>query len=103
MVAALTANEAIETTGLVDVAIGGLTGKQFDVRLNPDWTGTCPPGPDDPPGLNLRDQRTRGFLLDTPDRRVIVMFIGSMYSAGHEAFLAEVMPIVESFKFDLAQ
>ena len=43
MVAAVTANEALLTTGLVDVAIGGLTGKQFDVRLNPDWTGTCPP------------------------------------------------------------
>jgi len=101
MAAALTANEAIATTGLVDVAIGGLTGKQFDVRLNPDWTGTCPPAPDDPPDLS--DVRTRVILLDAPDRGVIVIFIGSMYSADFEAFLAEAMPIVESFQFDLTQ
>lgn len=103
MVAAVTANDALATTGLVDVAIGGLTGKQFDVRLNPDWTGTCPPSPDDPPGLNLGDQRTRGILLDAPGRGVIVIFVGSLYSADFEAFLAEAMPIVESFQFDLGQ
>lgn len=100
MVAAVTANEALATTGLVDVAIGGLIGKQFDVRLNPDWTGTCPPSPDDPPGLNLGDQRTRGILLDAPGRGVIVIFVGSLYSADFEAFLAEAMPIVESFEFN---
>jgi hypothetical protein len=99
MVAAVTANEALSTTGLVDVAIGGLTGKQFDVRLNPDWTGTCPPSPDDPPGPNLGEQRTRGILLDAPDGGVTVIFVGSMYSADFEAFLAEAMPIVESFQF----
>ena len=38
IVAAMVANEALATTGVVDVEIGGLTGKQFDVRLNPDWT-----------------------------------------------------------------
>jgi hypothetical protein len=101
MVAAVTANEALATTGLVDVTIGGLTGKQFDVRLNPDWTGTCLPSPDDPPGLNLGDQRSRGFLLDVPSRGVMVIFVGSLHSAGHEAFLAEAMPIVESFQFDV--
>lgn len=103
MVAAVTANEALATTGLVDVAIGGLTGKQFYVRLNPDWTGTCPPSPDDPPGLNLGDQRTRGILLDAPGRGVIVIFVGSLQSADFEAFLAEAMPIVASFQFDLGQ
>ena len=102
MVAAVTANEALATTGLVDVAIGGLTGKQFDVRLNPDWTGTCPPAPDDPPD-DPPDPRTRVILLDAPDRGVIVIFVGSMYSADFEAFLAEAMPIIESFEFDLAQ
>jgi hypothetical protein len=100
--AAVTANEALATTGLVDVEMGGLTGKQLDVRLNPEWTGTCPASPDDPPGLNLGDQRTRGILLDS-DRGVIVIFIGSLTSADFEAFLAEAMPIVESFQFDLGQ
>jgi len=30
-----------------------------------------------------------------------VIFVASLHSAGHEAFLAEAMPIVESFEFDL--
>ena len=101
--AAVTANEALATTGLVDIEIGGLRGQQFDVRLNPDWTGTCPPSPDDPPGLNLEDQRTRGILLDAPGRGLLVIFLGSWSSADHEAFLAEAMPIVESFQFDVGQ
>ena len=99
MAAAVAANEAIATTGLIDVTIGGLTGKQFDVR----FTGTCPPSPDDPPGLNLAEDRIRGILLDVPNRGVIVMFVGSITSADYEAFLAEAMPIVESFEFDLDQ
>ena len=47
--------------------------------------------------------RTRVILLDVPGRGVIVIFVGSLHSADFEAFLAEVMPIVESFQFDLAQ
>jgi hypothetical protein len=101
MVAAVTANEALATTGLVDVAIGGLTGKQFDVRLNPEWTGTCPPSPGDPEDLG--DGRTRAILLDAPGLGVIVIFVGSLHSADFEAFLAEAMPIVDSFQFDLGQ
>ena len=99
--AAAAGDESLAMTGLVDVAIGGLTGKQFDVRVNPEWTGTCPPGPNDPPGLDFSDERTRVILLDTPDRRVLLMLIYSKTSAESEAFLAEVMPIVESFQFDL--
>ena len=82
----------------VDVTIGGLTGKQIDVQLDPGWTESCP---GDPPGFDLADGRTRAILLDTPDRGVIVIFVGSLQSAGHEAFVAEAMPIIESFQFDL--
>ena len=97
IVAAMVANEALAMNGVVDVEIGGLTGKQFDVRLNPNWTEPCP---GDPPGFDLADTRTRGILLDAPDRGVLVIFIGSLHSADFEAFLAEAMPIVESFEFD---
>ena len=38
----------------------------------------------------------RVILLDVPDRGVLVIFLHSMYSAGHEALLAGAMPIVES-------
>ena len=53
--------------------------------------------------MNLGEQRTRGILLDAPGRGVIVMFVGSLSSADFEPFLAEAMPIVESFQFDLGQ
>jgi hypothetical protein len=100
MVAAVTATEALATTGVVDVEIGGLTGKQFDVRLNPDWTETCP---GDPPGLDLGDGRNRMFFLDRPEDNPLVIFAGSLHAADHEAFVAEAMPIVESLQFDLEQ
>ena len=97
IVAAMVANDALATSEPVDVTIGGLTGKQIDVRLDPGWTESCP---GDPPGFDLGDGRTRAILLDTPVNGVIVIFVGSLHSAGHEAFLAEAMPIVESFQFD---
>jgi hypothetical protein len=100
MVAAILANKALATSEPIDVSIGGLTGKQFDVQLDPAWTDSCP---GDPPTLVLGDQRTRAILLDSPDGGVIVIFVGSKHQAGHEAFLAEAMPIVESFQFDTSQ
>ena len=98
IIASMVANDALATSEPIDVTMGGLTGKQIDVQLDPGWTESCP---GDPPGFDLGDGRTRAILLDTPDRGVIVIFVGSLHSAGHEAFLAEVMPIVESFQFDL--
>jgi hypothetical protein len=100
-VAALLAAEVLAVSGVTDVNIGGLTGKQFDVRRNPDWTGTCPGDSSLPEGVDPEDERTRGLLLDAPGRGVIVIFMYSKSSAGHDAFLAEAMPIVESFEFDL--
>ncbi len=100
MVAAMVANDALATSEPIDVSLGGLTGKQIDVRLDPGWTDTCP---GDPPTADLGDQRVRTLLLDTPDGRVIVILLVSLHSAGHEAFLAEAMPIIESFRFEVAQ
>ncbi len=100
MVAAAAANEVLVVSGLVDVAIGGLTGKQFEVGLNPTWTETCP---GDEPGVDLGAGRNRVFLLDAPGIGVIVIIVGSTSSAGFDAFLAEAVPIVESFEFDLQQ
>ena len=102
-VAAMAANEALVVSGVVDVTIGGLSGKQFDVRRNPDWTGTCTGDSGLPDGVDPDDERTRGLLLDVPGRGVLVIFIYSTSSAGHDAFLAEAMPVVESFEFDLGQ
>jgi len=99
MVASMAANDAIAASEPIDVAIGGLTGKQVDVRVDPGWTERCP---SDPPTFDIGDTRARAILLDSPDRGVIVILINSLHSAGHEAFVADAMPIVESFQFDLS-
>jgi hypothetical protein len=98
MVASMVANDALATSEPIDVTIGGLTGKQIDVRLDPAWTESCP---GDPPTYDLGDTRGRAILLDSPDHGVIVILVTSLHSAGHEAFLAEAMPIVESIRFDV--
>lgn len=100
MVAAMVANEALATSEPIDVTVGGLTGKQIDVQLDPGWTDTCPA---DPPSFDLADTRARTVLLDTPDGRVLVILLVSLHAAGHEVFLAEAMPIIESFQFEIAQ
>ncbi len=93
---AAAANDILVVSDVVDVTVGGLTGKRFDVRIDPNWDGNCP---GDPPGSDYLDGRTRVFLLDVPGRGVVVIFLGSLQAAGHEAFLAQAMPIVESFDF----
>ena len=99
-VASLAASEALAVSEPIDVTIGGLNGKQVDVRVDPDWTETCP---GDPPTSDLSDVRHRATYLDRPDGGIIGIYVGSTHSAGHEAFLAEAMPIVQSFKFDTGQ
>ena len=101
MVAKVTANPKLRTSVVEDVAIGGLTGKQFDVRFNPDFRGTTCPG--DPPGKDLTQDRNRAILLDLPRGGVLVMFIGTRHPDTFEAQVEAAMPIVDSFKFDLGQ
>ena len=96
----LVASDAFVVSEPVDVTIGGLTGKQLDVRLDPDRPiATCP---GDPPTVDVGDQRTRATYLDTPSG-IVAIFVNSKHSADHEAFLADAMPIVESFEFDVSQ
>ena len=101
VVDAVVANQAFSTTEPVDVTIAGLSGRQVDLQLSPDWAGSCPLNADDPPTRDYRDARNRLILLDTPTGSTIGIAIGSLYSSEFEAFLAEAMPIVESFTFGL--
>ena len=95
----LAASDAFVVSEPVDVTIGGLTGKQVDIRLDPDRpTATCP---GDPATVDIGDQRTRATYLDTPSG-IVAIFVSSKHSADHDAFLADAMPIVESFEFDLS-
>jgi hypothetical protein len=94
----LVTNEKLSTTEPVDVTIGGLSGRQIDVQLNPDWSDGCPLGPNDPPTRDHKDGRNRFIILDTPDGGSIGIAIGSLSSSEFEAFLAEAMPIVNSLQ-----
>jgi hypothetical protein len=103
MVDAITANEVLAVSGLVDVTIGGLSGKRFDVQRNPEWTGTCPGDAGLPAGVDPEDERQRIILLDRPGRGVLVVFLYSISAEEMDPFLAEATPIVDSFKFDLKE
>ena len=83
------------------MTIGGLSGRQVDVQLSPDWTGGCPLSADDPPTMDYTDGRNRFIMLAAPDGGTIGISINSLYSSDYEAFLADAMPIVESLEFDL--
>jgi hypothetical protein len=86
----LVANEALVTSEPVDVTIGDLTGVWVDSYLDPDGTGGCP---------NM-DARGRFVFLDIPRGGKLLIIVDSVHSADFEAFVAEAMPVVESFQFD---
>ena len=89
----LVANEALVTSEPVDVTIGDLTGVWVDSYLDPDGTGDCP---------NM-DARGRFVFLDIPGGGKLLIMVDSVHSADFEAFVAEAMPIVESFQVQLGQ
>lgn len=97
---AVLANKALSATEPVDVTIGGLSGLQVDVQLNPDWIGSCPVKEKDP-NRDWADGRNRLIVLDAPNRSPIGIAISSKSSADAEPFLAEAMAIIESFEFNL--
>ena len=88
----LVANEALVTSAPVDVTIGALTGVWVDSYLDPDGTGSCPD----------KDARARFVFLDMPDGGELLIIVDSAHAADFETFLAEAMPVVESFEFNHA-
>jgi hypothetical protein len=87
----LVANEALVTSEPVDVTIGDLTGVWVDSYLNPDGTATCP----------NKDARKRFVFLDIARGGKLLIIVDSAHAADFEAFIAEAMPVVESFEFNL--
>jgi hypothetical protein len=102
LVDSLAANEALVTSEPVDVTIGDLTGTRVDAHIDPDWTGSCPLAPEDPPTKDYKDYRGRFVFLDIPSGGKLLIIVDSVHAADFDAFVAEAMPIVESFMFDLA-
>ena len=63
---ALVANEALSATEPVEVTIGSLSGRQVDVQLSPDWTGSCTLNPDDPRPGTTRTPEVASSCLTAP-------------------------------------
>ena len=101
LVASLVANEALVTSEPVDVTIGGLTGKQSTSGSIPTGRGAARPILTTRPRWTTGTTGVGAIFLDSPGGGKLVIFVGSVHAADHEAFLAEAMPIVESFEFDL--
>ena len=82
----------------IDVTLSGLSGKQIDVAIEPSWTG-CIPGAPLGEALTPTD-RVRFIVLDRPAGDSLMIRLRA--PTDFDAFVAEAMPIVETFQFDLA-
>jgi hypothetical protein len=107
VVASWASRAGLETSDPVPVTLSGLVGQQIDVGLAAGWTGTCPDEPSTPseqlwPGeLLSTDRRYRLLVLDEPhDGTITIKLLAPR--AEFDAFVAEAMPIVDSFEFDLS-
>ena len=103
LVESLVANEALVTSEPVAVTIGDLSGTRVDAHLDPDWTGSCASDPGGPPTKENKDYRGRFVFLDIPGGGKLLIIVDSAHAADFEALLAEAMPIVESFQFNIGQ
>jgi hypothetical protein len=91
------------------ISIGGLDGSVVDLEMASDWTGTCPAAIDPwiaAPiffnGYHLAigaDDRQRFVLLDLGDGNTVGIQVDSRDTADFDSFVAEAMPIVETFSF----
>lgn len=95
-------------------SVGGLSGYTLDVTIKPSWTQTCPYSRGKPMvplftnGLSddinfdwgvAAGEKVRLFLLDLPDGRTMLIHVGAPDEATWDAFIADAMPIVETFAF----
>ena len=92
--------------GTCDVRAGRCHDRWLDRHASrrpprPRLDGELPRAPDDPPTKDYKDYRGRFVFLDIPGGGKLLIIVDSVHAADFEALLAEAMPIVESFEFDL--
>jgi hypothetical protein len=88
--------DGLSVTEPVPVTLSGLSGQQIDVSLQPGWTG-CLPG--SAGGLPPAQTPFRFIVLDKPDGKTMMIVL--VAQPDFDSFVAEAMPVVESFQFDL--
>jgi hypothetical protein len=82
------------------ITIGGLSGKQVDLTVFPEFPLPCPAA--SPPPLAADGGHYRLIVLDTPSVPVAVV-VKARDAADFDAFAASAMPIVESMTFAVGQ
>lgn len=111
------ARPGLNSSGPVEVTIGGLSGQQIDVSIAPDWTGHCSGGgPFVPlvysPGFIWwgaePGERFRIIVLDVAGLpsgmyATVMIVIYSADTAAWEDHLSASTAVVESFEFDTTQ
>ena len=107
----ITSHPGLVSTTPQTVTIGSLTGQWVDIEVAPTWTKTCPGDPNPNVGLytaalgdgyinwGFSTDRERHIFLDLGDGNVAVIVISTLDKANFDSFVAQAMPIVETFKF----
>ncbi len=113
IVEALSKRPGLDTSNPVDVTIGGLTGKQIDIGMTSNWTGTCDgytavpmiKYPYEGAGwVAVPGERFRLIVLDVPASAgggTILIDVYSRQTDDFASYVTSAMPIVNSFNFDL--
>ena len=120
LITEFTTRPGIVATAPQPISIGGLDGQWTDLSLDPDWTGTCPFDPtvrgvtlftdenptsdDGTPFWGISEtERMRIIALEATQGRNVMIVLSATDDPGRfDAMLAEAMPVVESFEFDVA-
>jgi hypothetical protein len=96
----------LSTSAPVAITIDGHPAKWLDVRIDPSWKKTCA-GETTPivtflmPGTAISGtERERLILIDLGGGDVIATVVWARDQATFDAFIAEAMPIVQSFQFE---
>jgi len=95
----LESRNGVSVTGTKSITLGGLNGLQLEVTSGPGWLG-CLPGTYIPDRRGMTDH-LRYIVLDLPSGESLVISLWDPVDL--DRFLAQAMPIVESFEFDLSE
>ena len=119
LIGAWSARPGIVATAPQPISVGGLEGSWIDIHLAPDWTGTCPfdttqPGVTlftdaDPASGNgtpfwgiSGDEHLRIIALDDTAGSTVLIVLDTLTRETFDGLVAESMPVVDTFEFEVA-
>ena len=98
------------------ITVGGHQGQYVDVKVAPDWTGTCPDIKDGTPAAVFMttagakasdesvgmagDEQMRLMFVDIGQGDIVAIWIDSTDPSRFDRLVADAMPIIESMTFE---